>query len=91
MSRTGEEYVRDSHRFWRGIDQEKMIHVVIDGWANSNPGAAGWGSLFRQSRHFTMQWKHFDHATNNTMELRAAAEALKYLPVDMNVWITRGS
>jgi ribonuclease HI len=87
-SRVGEEYVQDAHRFWRIIDQEKMVHVVTDGGANPNPGSAGWGAMFRQNKRFTMMWKHFDHATNNTMELREAAEALKYHPAGMNVWIT---
>jgi ribonuclease HI len=49
------------------------------------------GALFRQGKRFTMMWKRFRNATNNTMELRAAAEAVKYLPAGMNVWVTMDS
>jgi hypothetical protein len=78
MTRNGEDFVQKAHDLWNGIDQEKMIHVVTDGGANPSTGSAGWGARFRQSKRFTMMWKHFDHATNNTMELRAAAKELKY-------------
>jgi ribonuclease HI len=80
-----QDYEEDPHRFWHQIDREKMIHVVTDGGANPNPGHAGWGAIIRQSGRFTMIWQHFDHATNNTMELRAATQALRHAPEGMAV------
>jgi ribonuclease HI len=35
-------------------------------------------------RAFTMMWKRYQHAANNTMELRAVAEALSSLASGMN-------
>jgi ribonuclease HI len=35
--------------------------------------------------------QHFDHATNSTMELRAATEALRYVRAGMVVWVTTDS
>jgi ribonuclease HI len=58
------------------IDASKMIYGVTDGVARPNPGTAGWGVIIRQNKAFTMIWKHFQKATNNTMELRAVTEAL---------------
>jgi hypothetical protein len=85
ISRVEEEYHHDAHEFWRLIDQSKMIQVATDGGSNPNPGLAGWGAIFRQNWRFTVMWQHFPHATNNTMELMAAAKALKYLAAAMVV------
>jgi ribonuclease HI len=38
-----------------------------------------------------MLWQHFDHETNNTMELRAGTEALRYVAANMVVWVTTDS
>jgi ribonuclease HI len=62
-----------------------MIHVVTDGVARPNPGSAGWGPIIRQNERCTWLFGHYDHATNNAMELRAEIEALPVLPEGMNV------
>jgi ribonuclease HI len=31
------------------LDRNKMVHIITDGGARPNPGAAGWGVLMRQS------------------------------------------
>jgi ribonuclease HI len=85
------EYIPNANAFMNTIDETKMIHVVTDGGAKQNPGAAGCGILVRQSRLFTTMWKHYPHATNNTMEHRAVAEALAYLPPGMVVWVSSDS
>jgi ribonuclease HI len=80
-------FEQDPHEPGCQIDHEKMIHVVTDCGANPNPGSAGWGAVIRQSGRFTMMWQYFDHATSNTMELRAATEALRYVPANMAVHV----
>jgi ribonuclease HI len=74
-----EEYINDAAVFRQVIVTRKMIHVVPDGGARPNPGNAGWGAIIRQNKAFAMMWRHFPHATNNTMELRAVTEALNCL------------
>jgi ribonuclease HI len=68
-----------------------MIHLVTDGGANPHPGTAGSGAVIRQSRNFTMLWRHFPHGVNNMIELRPAVQELKHLPANMNVWVTTDS
>jgi hypothetical protein len=69
-----EDYMHDVIHFRQMIDRKKLIHVVTDGVVRPNPGAARWGVIICQNKSFTMVWRHFPHATNNTMELRAVAE-----------------
>jgi ribonuclease HI len=56
--------------------------------SESEPRASWMGPVITQNKRFTMLWQHFNHATNNTMELKAATEALRYVPEGMAVWIT---
>jgi hypothetical protein len=76
MTKEGEEYINNAHRFWSSLDTNDIVHVVTDGWADPNPGPAGWGAILRQNKWSTMLWQHFLHAPNNAMDLRAAAGAL---------------
>jgi ribonuclease HI len=78
-----QEFVENVQWFWQQIERDKMIHVITDGGPNPNPGSAGWGAVITQSGRFTTIWHHFDHASNTTMELRAAAEALRFIPAGM--------
>jgi hypothetical protein len=68
-----EQYVDRAPEFY------KMIHLVADGGARPNAGAARWRAIIRQGKAFTMLWRHITRATNNSMELRAVTEALKFL------------
>jgi ribonuclease HI len=71
--------------FRQMFDVSKMDHVVTDCGARRNPGKAGWGAIIRQNKPFTMVWKHLPKAMNETMVLRAVAEALCFLPPGMIV------
>jgi ribonuclease HI len=62
-----------------------MIHIITDGGARSNPGAAVWGALIRQSGRYTQNWGHWDMASNNAMELMAVVEALRIIPDQMHL------
>jgi ribonuclease HI len=73
-------------KFGQELERDKMVHVVTDGGARPNPGAAGWGVLMRQSGKFAINWGHWDMATNNAMEILAVTEALANIPDGMHVW-----
>jgi ribonuclease HI len=77
--------------FKQRVERDKMVHVVTDGGARPNPGAAGWGVLMRQSGHYAINWGQWDMATNNAMEILAVTEALANLPDGMHVWIMTDS
>jgi hypothetical protein len=72
-------------------ETDMMIHVVTIGGARANPGNARWGALIRQNKKCMWFWGHYEHATNNAMELRAVIEALSLLPEGMVVWISTDS
>jgi ribonuclease HI len=78
-------------RFGRELERDKMVHVVTDGGARPNPGAAGWGVLMRQSGRYAINWGHWDMATNNAMEILAVTEALENIPDGMHVWVMTDS
>jgi ribonuclease HI len=78
-------------KFGQELERDKMVHVITDGGARPNPGAAGWGVLVRQSGKHTENWGHWDMASNNAMELLAVTEALANIPDDMHVWIMTDS
>jgi hypothetical protein len=40
--------------FGQQLERDKMVHVVTDGGARPNPGAAGWGVLMRQSGRYAI-------------------------------------
>jgi ribonuclease HI len=85
----GEPSENDAQAFWWTIETDKMIHVVTNGGANQNPARlARRGPILRHNSAFTVMWKQVDHAGTDTMELRAVAEALLYLPAGMTGWIT---
>jgi hypothetical protein len=67
------------------IAPDKMIHVITDSGSQLNPGNAGWGAPTRQNQKCTWFHEHYNHATNNAMELRAGIEALAILPDKMHV------
>jgi ribonuclease HI len=77
--------------FAAGLERDKMVHIITDGGARPNPGAAGWGVLMRQSGKYTEDWGHWDMASNNAMEILAVTEALANIPDDMHVWIMTDS
>jgi hypothetical protein len=72
--------------FSRQIRVDTTIHVVTDGGANPNPGAAGWVSLIRQNGKSPHNWGHYANASNNAMELRVVIEAFSRLPPGLHVW-----
>jgi ribonuclease HI len=78
-------------RFGQELERDKMVHVVTDGGARPNPGAAGWGVLMRQSGRYAINWGHWDMATNNAMEILAVTEALANIPDGMHVWVMTDS
>jgi ribonuclease HI len=63
-----------------------MVRVIAGGGARPNPGSAGCGAVIRQNGKCTFTFGHYDHATNNAMEIRAVVEALRDLPERMHVW-----
>jgi ribonuclease HI len=86
-----EPYINNIREFSAKITTDKTIHLVMDGEARPNPGSAGWGSIVRQNKMFTMVWKHFPRAMNSMMELRAVVEMLGYLPPNMTVLVSSDS
>jgi hypothetical protein len=86
-----ESYIEQLLELLGTIEVDKVIHVVTDGGAHPNPGPAELGDIVRQNKKFTAVWKHFDHASNNAMDLRAVIETLKYLPPHMIVWVSTDS
>jgi ribonuclease HI len=62
-----------------------MVHIVIDGGVRPNPSQAGWRTLVKPNKAFTMMWKRYPRATNNTMEFKAVTEALRGFPEGMIV------
>jgi hypothetical protein len=89
------QFVREKFIEWgefaAQLEADKMIHIVIDGGARPNPGAAGWGELMRQSGRYTQNWGHWDMSSSNAMELLAVTEALAIIPDQMHVWIMTDS
>jgi ribonuclease HI len=73
------------------ISLNKMIHIATDGGARPNPGNAGWSALIRRNGKFTYNFGHYDHASNNAMEIDAVIEALRIIPAGMHVWISTDS
>jgi ribonuclease HI len=78
-------------QFRAQLVHDKMVHMATDSGAEPNPVAAGWGALIRQNGKVTWFWGHYDHATNNAMELRAVTEMLTVLPEGMYVWVSTDS
>jgi ribonuclease HI len=68
-----------------------MIHVATDGGTKPNPGSAGWGALIRQNGCCTYNGEHYDHPTNNLMELMAVIEAMRIIPEQMHLWVMTDS
>jgi hypothetical protein len=85
------ESFSDLEAFEGPLDRVKILHVVTDGGARPNPGAAGWGALIRQNGRCIWFSGHIERATNNAMEIRAAVETLRRLPHGMHVWISTDS
>lgn len=69
-----------------------MIEVYTDGACSGNPGPGGWGAVIL---HPSGHQQHMSGAeaksTNNRMEMRAAIEALNYLPEGSEVRVTTDS
>jgi ribonuclease HI len=66
------------------VHPDKMVRVITDGGANTNPGLAGWSAVIRQNGIT-------DHATNNAMEICAVVEVLRALPEGMHVCVSTDS
>jgi hypothetical protein len=64
----------------RQIEHDKLVLVVTDG---------GWDALIRKNGHATWNVGHYEHTTNNAMEIRAVAEAMHMLPVYVKNGVTR--
>jgi ribonuclease HI len=68
-----------------------MVNVITDGGTRPNPGNAGWGAVTKQNRKCTFNFGHYDHATNNVMEIPAVVEAFRVLPNGMHAWVSTDS
>jgi ribonuclease HI len=55
------------------------VTIYTDGACSGNPGPGGWGAILRLGDHEREISGGEAHTTNQRMELRAAAEALKAL------------
>jgi ribonuclease HI len=79
-----QQSAREKRMSWKDFSKQlhlgQMVHVVTDGGANPSPGPAGWGEVLRQNEVCAFNFGHWNHATNNAMELRAVIEALRNLP-----------
>jgi hypothetical protein len=84
----GEIPIQDAKQFSDQIIHDKMVTMTTDGWANPNPGSAGWGVLVRKNGKFLCLWKHYPKSSNNVMELSAVIAGLNYLPSGMVVWLS---
>jgi ribonuclease HI len=82
----------EPYMYWEAFEakivRDKMIHVVTDGGARSNPGNAGWGAIVRQNKRRTSFFGDYEHAKNNAMGLRAVIRASRTLPKRMHIWIS---
>jgi ribonuclease HI len=68
-----------------------MVHVVTDGGARPNPGSAGRGAVIGQNWKCTLNFGHYDRASNNAIEILAVVEAFRVLPETMHVWVSTDS
>jgi ribonuclease HI len=59
---------------------DKMVTMTTDGGARPNPGNTGWGVLIRENGKSICLRKHYDHASNNAMEISAVIAGLNFLP-----------
>jgi ribonuclease HI len=87
----GETQEQDVKKSSEQIQVDNMITLTTDGGVRPNPGSAGWGALIRQNKKFICLWKHYDHASNNAMEISAVIAGLTFLPANMVVWVSTDS
>ncbi len=62
-----------------------QITVYTDGSCLGNPGKGGWAAIIRYPDHEHILQGSEKHTTNNRMELTAALESLKDLPLNSQV------
>lgn len=64
-----------------------MITIYVDGACSGNPGPGGWGAAcILNDKEFTLSGGE-NQTTNNRMELKAAIESLKLIPLAQPVTI----
>ncbi len=61
------------------------IHVYTDGACSGNPGPGGWGTVFLFQEKEHMIFGSASDTTNNRMEMLAAIEALKFIPIEVTI------
>ncbi|HEY9583350.1 MAG TPA: ribonuclease HI [Candidatus Paceibacterota bacterium] len=67
------------------------ITIFTDGSSRGNPGPGGWGAIIINENNVEEIGGREDNTTNNRMELKAAIEALREIPVDAEVTINSDS
>jgi len=65
--------------------------IYTDGSSRGNPGPGGWAAILMQGAKAKELGGREDHTTNNRMELKAAIEGLKAVPVGANVRVIADS
>lgn len=77
--------------FQTGLDPTVPVEAFCDGACSGNPGPGGWGAILEQGdRHVELSGGE-KRTTNNRMELMAAIEVLKALPMGQKAIITTDS
>lgn len=70
---------------------EAQFYVFTDGACSGNPGPGGWGALIRTPSEEEELYGSDLETTNNRMEMKAAIEALKRIPLGSKVEICTDS
>jgi ribonuclease HI len=68
-----------------------MIEIFTDGACRGNPGPGGWAAVIVQNGEVIEIGGTEERTTNNRMELRAAVEALRRVPLNAPVRLTTDS
>jgi len=63
----------------------KEFTIYTDGSSRGNPGPGGWAAILLQDNETRELGGREEHTTNNRMELKAAIEGLKVVPVGSKV------
>ncbi|MDH4225884.1 MAG: ribonuclease HI, partial [Deltaproteobacteria bacterium] len=70
---------------------DDTLHIWCDGSCSPNPGPGGWGAIIQSRGERREISGYAQAATNNTMELTAAIEALALTPPGAKVVLTTDS
>ena len=67
------------------------ITIYTDGSSRGNPGPGGWAAIIISEKGTRELGGREEHTTNNRMELKAAIEGLKVLPIGSKVTVMADS